>query len=655
MKRCPECRRDYYDETLLYCLDDGTALLDGPASEALPGEFRTAVLPNTTTIRGDAPTVVMTSADRSSSGRATWIVSGVAILALIAAGYWFVRSRDAGSSNPPPQPKLTQLTFADGIEEYPAWSSDGTKVAYSGEVAGVRKIFVKELATGEERQLTQSGEDDIQAAWSPDGASILFVRAQKPNAKLQPTDVFGSFEGGDIWSVDVQSGPENKIIENAYNPVFSPDGKSIAYDTSRSGPRRIWVSDSRGYNPQQISTDVSEDIGHVRPRWSTDGKRIVFQNIERTRFNIRMVDMDGRKMTWIINDLNNNLNPVWSHGNEFVYFSSDRGGGYNVWRVGVSAAGEPVGQPQQVTTGAGQDVELAISSDGKRLGFSVLKQNADLWRLPVSPVNGKPSGEPEQIISTTREDSRGSLSPDGSRIAFNSDRAGEMNIWLYTLADRSTRQLTRGAGGDFQPTWSPDGKQIVFFSSRTGNADIWRIDLDRGSLTQLTSDAATDINPFYSPDGKLIAYQSDRTGRTEIWLMNADGTGDRQLTRVGVRGHFIMWNKGSDSLVFRAVAANEWKVVQASIDGSSVIELPNIKGGGHLSFNPAYSSMMDVTAHKTLWSSPVGSGGPPESVFEFPDADVRIDYPVWSPDGKWILFDRFRPEGGDIWMMENFE
>jgi len=42
-------------------------------------------------------------------------------------------------------------------------------------------------------------------------------------------------------------------------------------------------------------------------------------------------------------------------------------------------------------------------------------------------------------------------------------------------------------------------------------------------------------------------------------------------------------------------------------------------------------------------------------VYEFADPAVRIDYPVWSPDGKWLLFDRFRPEGGDIWVMENFE
>jgi TolB protein len=286
--------------------------------------------------------------------------------------------------------------------------------------------------------------------------------------------------------------------------------------------------------------------------------------------------------------------------------------------------------------------------------FSVLKQNADLWRLPVSPATGKPTGPPENVITTTREDSRGSWSADSSRIAFNSDRTGDMNIWIHSVADGSTKQVTRGPGGDFQPTWSPDGKHLVFFSSRNGNADIWRLDLETNALTQLTQDAATDINPFYSPDGKVIAYQSDRTGRTEVWLMNHDGSDDRQLTRVGVRGHFIRWSKAGDAVVFRAVEGNGWKVVQAPIDGSPPTEIVNIRGGAHLSFGPTFTSILDVSAHKALWLSPLEKGEP-EKIFEFEDADVRIDYPVWSPDGKWVLFDRFRPEGGDIWMIENFE
>jgi TolB protein len=320
-----------------------------------------------------------------------------------------------------------------------------------------------------------------------------------------------------------------------------------------------------------------------------------------------------------------------------------------------------------------------MSSDGKSLAFSILKQNADVWRLPVSPETGEPAGDPQEVITTTREDSRASWSPDGSMIAFNSDRGGDMNLWLHSLKDNSTRQLTRGPGGDFQGTWSADGKTIVFFSSRSGNADIWELDVVSGGLKQLTNGSAIEINPFFSPDGKYIAYQSDQTGRPEVWVMNADGSNARQLTRVGMRGHFLRWTKNSDAVIFRCPfgiqtatpqsgtpqSATQATTMQAPLDGSEPIALNGVAGGSHMSLSPNYSLIMDVLGHKALWVSPISTSSAPgtgiskpetaKRVFEFTDKDVRIDYPVWSPDGKWILFDRFRPQGGDIWMIENFE
>jgi hypothetical protein len=73
-----------------------------------------------------------------------------------------------------------------------------------------------------------------------------------------------------------------------------------------------------------------------------------------------------------------------------------------------------------------------------------------------------------------------------------------------------------------------------------------------------------------------------------------------------------------------------------------------------MSFSPDGSRIMDVVGHKALWVSPLRSGSPGK-VFEFDDPDVRIDYPVWFPDGRWVLFDRFRPRGGNINLLEGVE
>src|SRR5262249_21753637 len=163
-------------------------------------------------------------------------------------------------------------------------------------------------------------------------------------------------------------------------PEFSPDGKRVALDASWAGPRRIWAVDSRGYNPQQLTSDVSEGISHLRPRWSPDGTKVVFQTVERTKFDIRIVDLVTARSISVTNDAVQDLNPVWSSSGTFIYFSSYRGGGINIWRVAISAEGFPVGAPQQLTIGAGQDVQVAISGKSNRLAFSTLRQNASIWR-----------------------------------------------------------------------------------------------------------------------------------------------------------------------------------------------------------------------------------------------------------------------------------
>jgi Tol biopolymer transport system component len=132
--------------------------------------------------------------------------------------------------------------------------------------------------------------------------------------------------------------------------------------------------------------------------------------------------------------------------------------------------------------------------------------------------------------------------------------------------------------------------------------------------------------------------------------MSRDGSGPRQLSNQGAGGHFLRWSRDGKRIFYKA---SPGEVMAIDAEGGEPVALP-VKGGAHISLSPDESRVLDVLAHKELWVSPL-TGGEPARVFEFPDPDVRIDYPVWSPDGHWVLFDRFRPQGGDIWVLEPVE
>jgi Tol biopolymer transport system component len=225
-----------------------------------------------------------------------------------------------------------------------------------------------------------------------------------------------------------------------------------------------------------------------------------------------------------------------------------------------------------------------------------------------------------------------------------------MNVWLHALDGGAERPLTKGPGGDFQPQWSPDGRTIAFFSSRGGSADIWSVDVASGALTPLTRSAATDANPCFSPDGSRIAYHSDEGGRLEVWIMNRDGSGPRALTRSGVSGHFLRFTRDGQGVVFHA-AAGGGHLLRVSVGGGEPEPFADVAGGSHLSFTPGHSRVVDVVGHQVLWTTAL-QGGERVRLFAFDDPRDRIDYPVLSPDGRFLLFDVFRPMGGDVWWLE---
>ena len=148
------------------------------------------------------------------------------------------------------------------VDDSPAWSPDGTQIAFTSDRTMDVEIFVMDIDGGNVQQLTNNKGEDWQPDWSPDGQRIVFAGS-----------VFGDFE---ISVMDADGGNVEQLTASPghdWGPVWSPDGKQIAFASDRSGNFDVYVMDADGGNVEQLTDHPSEDF---EPVWSPDGKQIAF-------------------------------------------------------------------------------------------------------------------------------------------------------------------------------------------------------------------------------------------------------------------------------------------------------------------------------------------------------------------------------------------
>jgi Tol biopolymer transport system component/plastocyanin len=241
-------------------------------------------------------------------------------------------------------------------------------------------------------------------------------------------------------------------------------------------------------------------------------------------------------------------------------------------------------------------------------------------------------------------------------IAFASDREtpGFKEIFTMKGSTASPRRLTNNVKDDSAPAFTSDGAKIAFQSNRDtanpGDAHIFVMNADGSAQTNLTPGSlARNISPAWSPDNTKIAFSSDRAGDApDIFVMNADGSGLRQLTSGGAEDLEPTWSRDGKQIAFasdRSGVFNVWRIdVDPSGSGPGTNLTPITEGGSGGSA-PAFSP----TANRIVWARLRGSplepdicvidlgAGTEPCVTSTSDVDGS---PVWSPDGKQIMFTR---------------
>jgi Tol biopolymer transport system component len=239
------------------------------------------------------------------AGTADTPTNGEIAFATGGAGHWqiFTVATDGTEATP--------LTDLPTNQFHPAWSPDGTKIAFdaqSGE--GDMQIRVMDADGSNLQTLTEGSAWNYLPAWSPDGDRIAFVSNRYGNNEIYVMNTDGS--GQERLTTDA---------DEDLSPSWSPDGTQIAFQSNRDGFNQIYVM-----NADASGVTRPIDSEGFDPAWSADGARIAFASTADGNPEIYAMSADGSNVTRLTHDPSHDWNPIWSPDGSKIAFESDRDG-----------------------------------------------------------------------------------------------------------------------------------------------------------------------------------------------------------------------------------------------------------------------------------------------------------------------------------------
>ena len=441
----------------------------------------------------------------------------------------------------------------------PAVSPDRSEVAF---VSG-GDIWTVPIGGGEARLLVSHSATESRPLYSPDGKKLAFVSTRTGN--------------GDIYVLTLDTGDLQRLtFDDAFEQLdaWSRDGRWIYFSTTShdiSGMNDIYRVNSAGGTPMPVSADRYANEFWAAP--SPDGSAIAFtaRGVSSSQWWRKGHSHLDESEIWLMHDATpptyeqlsesgaKNMWPMWSGDGHAVFYVSDKSGAQNIWSISSKAAAKS--PAKQITRFQdGRVLWPNISYDGRVIVF---EHDFAIWKLDTSnnqvseikiARRGVPAGPLAERLTLTTQVQEMQLSPDGKKVVFITH--GE--VFAASAKDGGdAARITNTVAAESQPNWAPDSRRIVYVSNRDGVPHLFEYDFTSSTETKLTRGTSADTTPRYSPDGKLIGFIRDAR---ELHVMDAKSKEERAVANANFeRQPFISerpftWSPDSKWLAYSAVS-----------------------------------------------------------------------------------------------------
>jgi serine/threonine protein kinase len=432
--------------------------------------------------------------------RLPWVLLAATAAIAVALGVLYFRAGTAAA----PETRTDIVTPPTTSPASFALSPDGRKIAYVATSDGVSRLWVHPLDSISAQALPGT-ENALNPFWSPDGRSLGFFA----DGKLKRIDLGGG-QPQTLAEISATTGGQGAWDAEG-TILFNPNGTTVGPLLRISAP---------GGQAVAASKLGKAEAGHHAPRFLPGGRQFLFAASGTGAASaLWLGSLDGTGSRRIA---------AYTPGTESAAEYLPPG-----WLVRVrqnvlaaerfdAASGQLSGDPVTLAQAVGLDPNTQSGS------FSVSPSGTIAWRggagnrrqLTWSNRSGQnvgTLGAPDDTGLALPE-----LSPDGRRAAVTRGSVGSRDIWIYEGA-RSNR-FTFDAADDLDTIWSPDGSRVVFTSTRKGSLDLYRKPADGSGSEELLRQSADDKRPdSWSPDGRFILYNSSQNnGDLMVLPLGAD-------------------------------------------------------------------------------------------------------------------------------------